>query len=84
MRGFTDPCVVLMVTRAGPSGYSNIAQGAQVLVSMLNQVKSRHPDWSAAWQLRGAVAGMCVVLRLLLLCSSVCGLSLSPLFVIQF
>ena len=34
----------------------NIDQGTEILASMLTGVKNKHPTWSAAWQLRGAVA----------------------------
>ena len=34
----------------------NIDQGTAILAGMLAAVKIKHPDWSSAWQLRGAVA----------------------------
>lgn len=40
----------------GPFSQANINQGASILKGMLNQVKASHPGWSAAQQLRGAVA----------------------------
>merc|ERR1711962_988720 len=43
-------------TVADPSNIDNVDQGADILASMLKQVKEKHPDWSEGWQLRGAVA----------------------------
>ncbi|MFP2930943.1 peptidoglycan-binding protein [Pyxidicoccus sp. 3LG] len=43
-------------TRGGPFSAEHIDQAAGILKGMLNQVKAKHPDWSEAQQLRGAVA----------------------------
>jgi peptidoglycan hydrolase-like protein with peptidoglycan-binding domain len=40
----------------GPYSAQHIDQAAGILKGMLNQVKAKHPDWSSAQQLRGAVA----------------------------
>jgi hypothetical protein len=40
----------------GPTGISNIRQGAQILQSFIAAVRDAHPDWTDAQVLRGATA----------------------------